>query len=773
MHPRPSALSILPSPFHSTLSHSQSAIDPAFWARLGERKLDEWGLSEAPVPITGFLGASTHAGVPAPLTLDARSLDPASRPPADLAPVPGTLWLVNSLARFKAFDRAGAVAAAASATAAAIAAAPSPLHLDPAALGARFVLLAHADLKAYKFTYWRAVPALTPSSPWVGLPVVQGGPSPPPLSVSLAAAAGSASAAAAITAACDGWRGVGRPSGGHQAHHPPAWLVTPPPPDGGAASCAPLEAWPGEDGASTTTAPTQQPWLAFDDPSGDPAAPGWPLRNLLAAVSSDVSPLFVPPRRRPETLTILAVRPAAAGRVCPTASRVLRVALPPPAAAPPPPSSSSPTPPPPPPHVAGWELNAKGRPGPRQASLAGALDPATLAADALALNLRLMRWRAAPGLPLAAISSARFLLLGAGTLGCGAARALLGWGATRVTLVDCGRVAFSNPPRQPLFEHGDCLGGGAPKAGAAAAALKRIFPGSEAVGVDLAIPMPGHLAPRAEGDPGSASAWAEAEAGVGRLQELVGAADVVMLLTDTRESRWLPSLLCAASEAPPKLAVTAALGFDTFVVMRHGVRDAPTRETHGVHDAQDTPAAVAAPPPVRLGCYFCSDVVAPGDSTADRALDQQCTVARPGLAPIASALAVELAAAVLAHPAGPAAPPPADDALASSLPLGPAPHMLRGRLGGGFSQVPMVGPASAVCTACSPPVVAAFKAGGVAWVLQALSDRAVLEGVAGLTALHAAMDAREVEGEEGSEGAAAPLGGGSGGEEEEEEWTEL
>ena len=59
----------------------------------------------------------------------------------------------------------------------------------------------------------------------------------------------------------------------------------------------------------------------------------------------------------------------------------------------------------------------------------------------------------------------------------------------------------------------------------------------------------------------------------------------------------------------------------------------------------------------RLGCYFCQDVVAPLDSTAGRAIDQQCTVARPGLAPLAGALAVEMLAAMVQARPLPDTPP--------------------------------------------------------------------------------------------------------------------
>ena len=63
--------------------------------------------------------------------------------------------------------------------------------------------------------------------------------------------------------------------------------------------------------------------------------------------------------------------------------------------------------------------------GPRQFNLASSMDPQTLAADAVDLNLKLMRWRIAPQLDLERIQNTRCLLLGAGTLGCAVARCLM------------------------------------------------------------------------------------------------------------------------------------------------------------------------------------------------------------------------------------------------------------------------------------------------------------------------------------------------------------
>lgn len=82
----------------------------------------------------------------------------------------------------------------------------------------------------------------------------------------------------------------------------------------------------------------------------------------------------------------------------------------------------------------------------------------------------------------------------------------------------------------------------------------------------------------------------------------------------------------------PQLVINAALGFDTFVVMRHGLKKSPVCQSAGPDSSpscssasslSSTPAGTAPSlpgsslfsniPGHKLGCYFCNDVVAPGD----------------------------------------------------------------------------------------------------------------------------------------------------------------
>ncbi|KAG9102321.1 Autophagy protein 7 [Ceratobasidium sp. UAMH 11750] len=287
-----------------------------------------------------------------------------------------------------------------------------------------------------------------------------------------------------------------------------------------------------------------------------------------------------------------------------------------------------------------------------------------------------------------------------------------GWGVRTITFVDSARVSFSNPVRQPLFEFVDCLEGGKPKAACAAESLEKIFPGVNATGIDMSIPMPGHPIPP--------TALEKTEADVAKLEALVDDHDAIFLLMDSRESRWLPTVLGAAKG---KIVMNAALGFDSFLVMRHGVRAA--------HASGETP---------RLGCYYCNDIVAPADSLTDRTLDQMCTVTRPGLAAIASSSAVEILVSLLQHPKGVNAPAPKPDDEGSESILGLVPHQLRGFLAQ-FNNKLITGAAYDKCTGCSETVLKEYETRGFEMMLKAFNETGYLEKLTGLDKLHADSEA--------------------------------
>ncbi len=121
----------------------------------------------------------------------------------------------------------------------------------------------------------------------------------------------------------------------------------------------------------------------------------------------------------------------------------------------------------------------------------------------------------------------------------------------------------------------------------------------------------------------------------------------------------------------------------------------------------------------------------------DQTLDQQCTVTRPGVAAIASALLVELLASVLQHPdkQHAAAPVPSANSEYERDPtdhaLGIVPHQIRGFLST-FQNMLIRGRSYPQCSACSQPIVSAYKADGWEFVRKALENREYVAELSGL-----------------------------------------
>ena len=657
----------------------QSTLDAGFWHELGRRKLEQYRLSSDPVDIRGHYTNASLPDLPISLSLDYGAFEETASSSAWACLSPGVLRNTNTLDAFKSCDKKQLLEEAGQKVWDAIC--TGQAVEDPSLL-THFLLLTYADLKKYNYCYWFAFPALLPSSP---------------VTFKQAATVGDSFSQlqrANLGLAFDSFK---------KLNPKDCFFLVQKEGDEGFA-LKPLSAF------AEVHKPDSGFTVGFCDPSTLEGNPGWPLRNFLLLLSQQWGD-------RLTEVDIICYRDYTRGgqRHIEHSLILQGVSLP-----------SKIQDPSQIPKVVGWEKNDKGKLSPRLVNLSSNMDPARLAESAIDLNLKLMRWRLLPSLDLDAIKNTSCLLLGAGTLGCNVARCLMGWGVRNITLVDNSCVSYSNPVRQSLFKFSDCPNGGAKKAEAAANALKEVFPGINSQWVELTIPMPGHSV-------GSElEAQEQVKADVKKLEDLISSHDVIFLLMDTRESRWLPTLLCAHLS---KLCINAALGFDTYMIMRHGVFAA---------ESEATPSSSKFSPDERipgdrLGCYFCNDVVAPTDSTRDRTLDQQCTVSRPGLSMIASALAVELLVSILQHPQGGLAAADSQsgqDDYDTESGLGLVPHQIRGFL----SRFQNVIPASErfnMCTACSYTILSHYRSEGFEFLLKAFNTPNYLEDLTGLSRLYA------------------------------------
>ncbi|KAJ3190113.1 Autophagy protein 7 [Gaertneriomyces sp. JEL0708] len=651
-----------------------SAVDPTFWHSLSREKIDVFRLDDQPRDIVGYyqIGKPSDdpptALSPSRLFINGTAFESHNIPRGALC-CPGLLKNTNTIEDYKGLDKVALFRHVAELIWADI---ESGAAMQDPSLLCRFVLLTYADLKKYKFYYWFGFPALLP---------------PEPITLTSAVSINDVlneTQVECLRSSYNNFRLERAPAGQYAAF----FLIRL---AKGTVTLGGLDAWEG-----FTSSADSQVWVGFADPSSLSRNPGWPLRNLL---------ILIKRRWGLSRVQVLCYRESAKGGA--NNSFVLNLSLPGDL------NADCPK-------FVGWEKNAAGKLAPRMVDLAPLMDPKRLADTAVDLNLKLMRWRVMPSLPLEKIASTKCLLLGSGTLGCYVARSLLGWGVRHITFVDNGRVSFSNPVRQPLFTFDDCLDGGAPKAVAAARNLSKIFPGVTAAGYQLSIPMPGHPVD---------SDISLRDAGQ-QLSTLIQEHDAVFLLTDSRESRWLPSVLGASYG---KIVINAALGFDTFLVMRHGMRTAPLLESREVDEPLLSKHS--------LGCYFCNDVVAPTDSMKDRTLDQQCTVTRPGISAMASAMAVELLVSILNHPQGAwaAADTTASPSEPTKEPLGLIPHQIRGFLTH-FNNLLVVGQSYDKCTACSAKILKLYEEEGMDFVAKVVASPDYLEEVSGLKELHQETD---------------------------------
>ncbi|KAI4838383.1 autophagy-related protein 7 [Plasmodium brasilianum] len=177
----------------------------------------------------------------------------------------------------------------------------------------------------------------------------------------------------------------------------------------------------------------------------------------------------------------------------------------------------------------------------------------------------------------------------------------------------------------------------------------------------------------------------------------------------------------------PPLGITVAIGFDSFLVLRHSFLY------------------------FKAACYFCNDMHSPSDSLTYRTLDEKCTVTRSGISTISSAMSTELLISLTQHPLYFFAPHSDQDQyiynydsnnksvnndetkktnLSNSFIscLGATPHILTFNLAN-FSIKKLFSHAFEKCLCCSENVISLYQEDKMDFIKNVISDSLVLERV--------------------------------------------
>ncbi|GFE54007.1 hypothetical protein BaOVIS_014110 [Babesia ovis] len=337
------------------------------------------------------------------------------------------------------------------------------------------------------------------------------------------------------------------------------------------------------------------------------------------------------------------------------------------------------------------------------------VDPNSVDKADSSLRLQMMTWRIVPELKPGNITKLRICVIGVGSLGCQIIRQLLAWGVYNFVIIDYGIV--TNSTRQCLYtsQH---TNGNIPKIVAASSEIGRIRPDADVYSLNMFVPMPGHQVSKEN-----------LEDSYQKLSNLMLSSDVVFLSTDSKESRWLPSLIGAAActgsplqEANPEddsfyqgkcnktkipLVISTGVSFDSYMIVRHGYGN------------------------FQGGCYFCSDVQPPNDTISGRPLDETCTLVKPGAVGMCAAAAVELLISLTQH----------DDGFQalhnSSSCLGRVPHAIHMNLSDLSIKQLYVGK-SEHCVCCSKNVIERFKSDPRSFLSQVMENPSILSDISGL-----------------------------------------